>query len=94
MGKKLYTIENEAGSYVFHCPGCNYAHKFDKRWSFNGSIEKPTFAPSLLVNGNKTVHNPAVPRCHSYVTNGMIQFLTDCDHALKGQKVEIPDIEE
>jgi Family of unknown function (DUF6527) len=32
--------------------------------------------------------------CHSFVTNGKIQFLTDCTHALAGQTVDLPDIDE
>lgn len=29
--------------------------------------------------------------CHSFVTNGLIQFLSDCTHALAGQTVPLPD---
>ena len=29
--------------------------------------------------------------CHSFVTNGRIQFLGDCTHALAGQTVDLPD---
>lgn len=29
--------------------------------------------------------------CHSYVTDGRIQFLSDCTHELAGQTVELPD---
>ena len=29
--------------------------------------------------------------CHSFVTDGMIQFLGDCTHALAGQTVPLPD---
>lgn len=29
--------------------------------------------------------------CHSFVTDGKIQFLNDCTHELAGQTVEIPD---
>lgn len=28
--------------------------------------------------------------CHSYITDGNIQFLGDCTHELKGQKVQLP----
>lgn len=31
-------------------------------------------------------------RCHSYVKDGRIQFLSDCTHALAGQTVELPEI--
>lgn len=29
--------------------------------------------------------------CHSFVTDGQIQFLGDCTHALAGQTVPLPD---
>lgn len=29
--------------------------------------------------------------CHSYVTDGRINFLADCTHALAGQTVDLPD---
>ena len=73
--------------YFFHCPGCKAAHGFHvPHWTFNGSMEAPTFTPSLLCNG----HDPAT-RCHSFVTDGKIQFLGDCHHALAGQTVDVPD---
>lgn len=30
-------------------------------------------------------------RCHSFVRAGIIEFLSDCTHALKGQNVPLPD---
>lgn len=32
--------------------------------------------------------------CHSFVTDGKIQFLDDCTHALAGQTVDLPDFKE
>lgn len=32
--------------------------------------------------------------CHSFVTAGRIQFLSDCTHALAGQTVDLPDFPE
>ena len=32
--------------------------------------------------------------CHSFVTDGRIQFLGDCTHALAGQTVDLPPWEE
>lgn len=55
-------------------------------WTWNGSMDKPTFYPSLLCNQD----DPA-SRCHSFVTDGKIEFLNDCHHGLRGQTVEIPD---
>ncbi len=33
-------------------------------------------------------------RCHSFVTDGKIHFLSDCSHDMKGQTVPIPAWEE
>lgn len=38
--------------------------------------------------GKKPSFNCAV--CHSFVTDGRIQFLDDCTHELAGQTVELP----
>jgi hypothetical protein len=75
--------------YVFHCPGCGYGHPFEvcaNGWTWNGSLDKPTFRPSLLCN-----FTSPETRCHSFVTDGQIQFLSDCWHALAGKTVELPD---
>jgi len=84
---------------VFHCPGCcltghGYAHPFEINvpngtgWTWNGSMNQPTFSPSLLCNASY----PEL-RCHSFVREGMIQFLDDCHHELRGKTVELPDWE-
>ncbi|MNJ76318.1 hypothetical protein D3C77_735750 [compost metagenome] len=31
--------------------------------------------------------------CHSFVTDGRSQYLTDCTHALAGQTVDLPEWE-
>ena len=82
--------------YVFHCPGCGWDHPFrvgppaeghpSPRWTWNGSVEAPTFHPSLMCNGSY----PA-SRCHTVITDGRIAFQPDCWHALAGQTVEMPD---
>ena len=30
--------------------------------------------------------------CHSFIRDGMVQFLSDCTHRLAGQTVELPDL--
>ena len=96
MADKLHRIEDNY--YAFHCPGCQYGHAVTvngKRndqgasWGWNGSMDKPTFTPSINCNADSPPN-----RCHSFVTDGKIQFLSDCFHALKGQTVEIPDWED
>ena len=93
MGIKLHAFKTDADgsiNYVFHCPGCNHGHPINvPRWTWNESLDKPTFSPSLLCNG----FDPK-SRCHSFIKNGMVQFLNDCWHTLAGQTVEIPDWED
>lgn len=36
---------------------------------------------------------PHCYRCHFFIKNGMIQFLSDCTHPFKDKTVEIPDFE-
>lgn len=54
-------------------------------WTFNGDMEKPTFAPSLLYKDKS-------PLCHLFLRDGIIEYLGDCGHALKGQKVPMEDV--
>jgi Family of unknown function (DUF6527) len=90
----------------FWCPGCKGAHiviiESDKRpkWGWNRSATAPTFTPSILVTSGRALDPsyepdpdfPAPPEvCHSFVTDGRIQFLGDCKHALAGQTVDIPE---
>lgn len=88
---------------MFWCPGCACSHRLrvgegDRpRWSYNGNPEKPTFTPSVLVtyNGDDAGVDGAPPAvCHSYVTDGRVQFLGDCTHALAGQTVDLPEFPE
>lgn len=94
----------EGGRVLFWCPGCNEGHAISTdRWGFNGDLDRPTFTPSVLVQGvqwaadsgfRKSTHDvaPGEPTvCHSFVTDGRIQFLADCTHELAGQTVDLPE---
>lgn len=43
------------GGLMFWCPGCDGAHEVrvgdgpGPRWNWNGSADRPTFTPSILV---------------------------------------------
>ena len=81
----------------FRCPGCEDVHNVvvdaPSGWTWNGDLEKPTFSPSVLVRyGHLPDGGPmgTDPICHSFVTDGRIQFLGDCTHALAGQTVALP----
>ena len=76
------------------------------RWEWNHSLDAPTLSPSILFqSGHYASHyrkgDPCwcdrdhpddfnCVRCHSYVRDGRIQFLSDCTHALAGQTVDLP----
>lgn len=60
-------------------------------WSFNGSLDKPTFAPSILVT-RKEGAGRAQKVCHSFIREGRIEYLSDCTHALAGQTVDLPTV--
>jgi len=93
--KKLRRIEN--GWFSFFCPGCQQMHAVPTQpinsdgWTFNGDLAEPSFTPSILVNGNPAFINPAVPRCHLFITKGKIHYCSDCTHPLAGQIVEMKE---
>lgn len=80
------------GKVWFHCPACKVHHSAivdgSRGWSWNGDAEFPTISPSLLVAG-EIGGEPVL--CHSFVTEGQIRFLPDCNHLLAGKTVEIPE---
>jgi len=86
--EEILTPDGKRGGYIIYCQGCKNHHAFDDRWTFNGDFEKPTFSPSMLVNKNEPRR-----RCHSFVTDGKIQFLSDCFHEFAGQTLDLEDIE-
>ena len=78
-------------------------------WGWNGDVDSPTIMPSILTrftlwgprkvplehydgDGRDCVEG-AEGVCHSFVTDGRIQFLSDCNHTLAGQTVDLPDWE-
>lgn len=101
---KAKAIENERGEtvgYAIRCPGCGNWHVFNTQrrsdgtgpiWQFNGEMQMPTFTPSMLTwtpgrNGER------LNICHSFLTDGIIDFLGDTTaHALRGRH-PLPEIE-
>ncbi len=85
MAQKLHRLDDE--QVGFFCPGCKCWHgvrvggEGQPRWLWNGSLESPTFSPSIRFGSV----------CHSFVINGKIQFLLGSTHSRSGQIVEIPE---
>lgn len=101
---KLKPVVDRTGlvvGYQFQCPGCPEHHYVptvgDKAWGFNGDLKRPTFTPSILVYPSGYLEDGQrreTPRCHSFVRDGRIQFLSDCGHMLAGQTVDLLDTDE
>ena len=78
------------------------------KWTFNFNFEAPTFQPSLLVKSGKYAGpsewyqsldeegrkfaDEYSEICHSFITDGKIQYLSDCTHALANQTIELPEV--
>ncbi len=92
----LQPNEHGGESVWIFCPGCNSYHSTIitateaglPMWTWNQNTELPTIKPSILVTwgGNGRI-------CHSFVTDGKIQFLGDCSHSLKNQTVDLPEVD-
>lgn len=102
IGAKL--VMSETGYTLFRCPACESSHavavKGPNAWEWNGDGDLPTFTPSVLVThdakpeaSEKFKEWRTARACHSFITDGKIQFLSDCTHALAGQTVPVPDWE-
>lgn len=72
---------------------CSGSDDTPQQWQFNGNMENPTFTPSLLnTTGSfadpNYVDDPEIPptRCHLFVTDGVINYCTDCTHKMAGHQ--------
>lgn len=102
----------EGYSAWFECPGCEMGHAVNVApghgpvWGWNGSLDRPTFTPSVLATGVHRLNEderdrrergesvePRPLRCHSFVRDGRIEFLSDCTHHLAGQTIPLPAVD-
>lgn len=84
LSRKLRTAQ---GGLRFWCPACKTTHGVSlgrEGWQWNENEDKPTFNPSLYsVTGDL--------KCHCFVRDGKIEYLSGSTHELKGQTIELPD---
>lgn len=82
-GEKLHD------SVLLWCPGCDELHQVTvptegvegDTWQWNGKLDETlSVEPSILVRFSDRV-------CHSFLRDGIWDFLGDSGHALAGQKV-------
>lgn len=75
-------------------------------WTWNGDTEKPTLRPSILTRGTADISDedhrkimakepfkPVKVVCHSWVTDGQMQFLADSTHEFAGQTLDLLEVE-
>ncbi len=86
---------------MFVCPGCKEADgtglhmlpvdtdQKQPSWDWDGDFEKPTLTPSILTNTGPA-ENPRI--CHSFLREGVFEFLNDSTHSLAGTHAPMPDL--
>lgn len=107
MKCQIWKVDDHGREYeslVFICPGCEVQHKGSglhmlpvggdvpegkPRWDFNNNFESPTLNPSILTRFNMGGEEFV---CHSFLRDGVFEFLSDSTHQYAGQKVAIPDL--
>jgi hypothetical protein len=84
MKPVLHLYEHNGAKIAqFYCAGCSELHQVHVAgvntpvWGWDGNVEKPTFSPSILVTSRDR-------KCHSFVRDGKIEFLSDCTHEFAG----------
>lgn len=85
--RRTAALDGGGLTHMIYCPACEANHGYDARWTFNGDFEKPTFRPSLITGDS------VGKRCHSFVTDGKIEYLSDCYHDMAGKTTELPDVD-
>lgn len=77
-------------------------------WTWNGSLDKPTIDPSISISAGHYAKSWQLGdecwcgkgygfecyRCHSMITDGRIMFCSDSSHALSGQTVDLPELDD
>lgn len=81
------TRDGEIKSYLWYCPACKCHHGGPvDRWTFDGNLEAPTFSPSYLCT-----YGSLPGRCHTFIKNGQIEYLPDCEHEYAGKTIPMVD---
>lgn len=100
MLRKIQDGDLRYDALMFWCPGCaendgSGLHILPvsgetgarSRWDFDGNFEFPTLNPSILTKMTNFV-------CHSFLRNGVFEFLGDCTHSMAGHQVPIGELPE
>ncbi len=82
-------MPGETGSLVLPVEHKDNAKLKEPCWRWNKDTERPTIRPSIRTRMGRKMERV----CHSFVTDGEVNFLTDCTHDLAGKTVPLPDVE-
>jgi len=78
---------------VWYCPGCKSHHEVPvagpKAWKWDGNVQNPTLHPSVLIDYGPNPPPDRPARCHCFVREGRIEFLSDCSHVLAGYTMDM-----
>lgn len=96
-----HRILEHSDRYELLCKPCGH-HNIPKvgkpgaNWTFNGDFTNPSFTPSM--NETRTLTNDddskTVYRCHFVLTNGVMNYCSDCTHNLAGQSIPLEPFSE
>lgn len=110
MGQVTAKLRNTTDGFAWWCPACKEGHPLPhkKGWTWDGSLDAPTFSPSFKHTGKQTVKDetgrwlgdwvrgpdgePKDWCCHYIITAGKVAYCGDCTHAMAGQTIDMPDL--
>ena len=102
MGQISQFLRRTDGGVSHFCPACRCLHTFHleypniwgARWQWNGNVCQPTLQPSMHVIVRDPEKEFPDEVCHYWLQNGVIKYLKDCTHELKGLEVPLPPLPE
>lgn len=101
MGQVSPKLRRGETAYFHWCPACDERHPLPDSWAFNGDLVRPSFTPSFKHTRHKYdsytpegrgIGERRTVTCHYILTDGVLNFCTDCTHALAGHAVPLPDL--
>ena len=96
MSEDVLKEVGEDNLVSFICPACDLIHTIRRgpgtdnppTWIIDGDPSKPTIRPSVMVQYIKADGEDYGKHvvCHSMITDGVIQYFSDCNHQMKGER--------
>jgi hypothetical protein len=96
MGEVSKILRSLDGHRVgYWCEGCDELHVIrfvNGLHTWDGNIVRPTFSPSVFYEQKGADGREHV--CHTFIRDGLVQFLDECTHHLAGLTLPLPDLPE